>query len=73
MTLRKNTENNLLDGCYLLFEEYLWEKNISLSPKTVPRIGQSFEEIQRRGKLVKNFKTFWINIKTIIEFCFCIM
>ena len=35
--------------------------------KRCREIGQSFEEIQRRGKLVKMVETFWMNIKTIIE------
>ena len=48
----KNTQNISLDGCYLLFEEYLQEKNMCLYPETFPKIGQSLEESLRGAKLV---------------------
>ena len=38
--------------------------------KLCPKIGRSLKESLRGGKLVKNVKIFWINNKTIIEFCF---
>ena len=41
--------------------------------KPCREIGQSFEEIQSGGKLVKMVETFWMNIKTITEFCFYMM
>ena len=41
--------------------------------KPYREIGQSFEEIQSGGKLVKMVETFWMNIKTITEFCFYMM
>ena len=46
---------DLLDGCYLLFEEFLQKKNnICLYPETVLRLGQSLGESLRWGKVVKN-------------------
>ena len=56
----------LLDGCYLFFEDYLQEKKLCLYPETVPKLGQSLEESLAGGGLVKNFKIFWKNDKTII-------
>ena len=50
----KNTQDISFDGCYLLFEEYLQEKNMCLYAETLPKIGQSLEESLRGGKLVKN-------------------
>jgi len=53
-----NTQNILLDGCYLLFEEYLEEKNVCLYPEPYRQIGQCLEESLPGGSLVKNLKTF---------------
>ena len=36
-------------------------------------ISQSFEEILRRGKVVKNLEIFWMNNETIIELGFRLM
>ena len=55
---KQEQQNVFLDGCYLLFEEYLQEKNMCLYPETFPKIGQSLEESLRGGKLVKNLKIF---------------
>ena len=33
----QNTQNILLNACYLLFEEYLHKKNLYLYLKTVPK------------------------------------
>ena len=41
--------------------------------KLCPKIGQSIEESLRRGKLLKNLKTFSMNDKTITEFGFRMM
>ena len=51
----KNTQNILLDGWYLLFEEYLHGKNICLYPKLCREIGQSFEESLRGGTIIVNY------------------
>ena len=49
-------------------------KTLCLYPETVLKNCQSLEEISLRGgKLVKNFKMFWMNNKTIIEFRFSVM
>ena len=37
-------QNILLDGCYLLFEEFC-KKNISLYPELCRKTGQSLEEL----------------------------
>ena len=67
----KNTQNILLDICYLLFEEYPQKRPCVYILKLCRKIGQSLEEISLRGgKLVKNFILFWMNNKTIIEFDF---
>ena len=34
----KNTQNISFDGCYLLFEEYLQEKNLCLNPETETKV-----------------------------------
>ena len=39
----KHAQNILLDGCYLLFEEYLQEKTSVCSLKPCREIGQSFK------------------------------
>ena len=41
--------------------------------KLCQKRGQSLDESLRRGKLVKNFKIFWMNNKTIIEFSFRVL
>ena len=51
-------QNILLDGCCLLFEEYLKEKNLCMILKPYRKIGQCLEENLRGGSLVKNLKTF---------------
>ena len=52
----KNTRNILLDGCYLLFEEYLHGKKTSvLYPKLCREIGQSFEESLPGGSIIVNY------------------
>ena len=48
---RKNTQNLLLDRCYLLFKEYLQEKNCIYILKLWRRIGQSLEESQYKVNL----------------------
>ena len=69
-----NTQNIVIDGCYLLFEEYLQEKKGSIYILNPCReIGLSFEKSLRGGKLVKNFEIFWMSNKTIIEFGFRVM
>ena len=55
----KNTQNILLDICYLLFEEYPQKRPCVYILKLCRKIGQSLEEISLRGgKLVKNFIIF---------------
>ena len=67
----RNTQNILLNICYLLFEEYPQKRPCVYILKLCRKIGQSLEEISLRGgKLVKNFIIFWMNNKTIIEFGF---
>ena len=67
---------HLLDGCYLLFVEYLQEKkNISLCPETVPRKeGQSLgRESQCKEVSLSRIQLgiFWMNNKTIGHIKFC--
>ena len=70
----KNTQNILLNICYLLFEEYPQKRPCVYILKLCRKIGQSLEEMSLRGgKLVKNFIIFWMNNKTIIEFGFRMM
>ena len=45
---------HLLDGFYLLFEEYLRDTTSVYILKPCREIGQSFEEGLRGGKRVKN-------------------
>ena len=55
----KNTQNILLNICYLLFEEYPQKRPCVYILKLCRKIGQSLEEISLRGdKLVKNFIIF---------------
>ena len=69
-----NTQNIVIDGCYLLFEEYLQEKKGSIYILNPCReIGLSFEKSLRGGKLVKNFEIFWMSNITIIELGFRVM
>ena len=62
-------QNLLLNGCYLLFEEYEEEKNKKKTSvyilKPYREIGQSLEESLRGGKLIKNLEIFWMNNKII--------
>ena len=52
----KNTQNILLDGCYLLFEELSARKKTSvLYPKLCREIGQSFEESLPGGSIIVNY------------------
>ena len=68
------TQNIVIDGCCLLFEEYLQKKNRSIYILNPCReIGLSFEKSLRGGKLVKNFEIFWMSNKTIIAFGFRVM
>ena len=54
-----NTQNIVIDGCYLLFEEYLQEKKRCIYILNRCReIGLSFQKSLRGGKLVKNFEIF---------------
>ena len=55
----KNTQNILLDGYYLLFEEYLHGKKHVLYPKPCREISQSFEESLRGGIIIVNY---WVPI-----------
>ena len=48
-------------------------KNFVSFLKLSQKIGQSFQESLRGDTLVENFKIFWINNKTIIEFGFRVM
>ena len=67
-----NTQNIVIDGCYLLFEEYLQEKKGSIYILNPCReIGLSFEKSLRGVKLVKNFEIFWMSNITIIELSLC--
>ena len=59
-------QNILLDGCYLLFEEYLQRKISFYIVKPCLEISQSFQKSLRGGKHVKNLEIFWMNNKTII-------
>ena len=53
----KNTQNILLCGCYLLFEEYLQKNSVYILKLCKNR--PSEDTCSMRGdKLVKNFKTF---------------
>ena len=55
----KNTQNILLNICYLLFEEYPQKRPCVYILKLCRKIGQSLEEISLRGdKLAKNFIIF---------------
>ena len=55
----KNTQNILLNICYLLFEEYPQKRPCVYILKLCRKIGQSLEEISLRGgKLVKKFIIF---------------
>ena len=55
----KNTQNILLNICYLLFEEYPQKRPCVYILKLCRKIGQSLEEISLRGgKPVKNFIIF---------------
>ena len=55
----KNTQNILLNICYLLFEEYPQKRPCVYILKLCRKVGQSLEEISLRGgKLVKNFIIF---------------
>ena len=49
--IRKNTQNILLDGRYLLFEEYLQENTSFYILKPGRETGQSFEKSLQGGKL----------------------
>ena len=66
----KNTQNILLDWCYLLFEKYLQEKIICFYSENLPRyiIGLRFTEIPRGGKPEKSLEIFWMKNKTIFQF-----
>ena len=56
----KNTQNILLNICYLLLEEYPQKRPcVYILKLCQKKIGQSLEEISLRGgKLVKNFIIF---------------
>ena len=58
-------KNILLDGFYLLFEEY---KTSVYIPKPCRKIGQTFGESLRGDKHVMNLEIFWMNNKTITVF-----
>lgn len=55
-------QNLLLNGCYLLFEEYQEKKTRKKTSvyilKPYREIGQSLEESLRGGKLVKDLEIF---------------
>ena len=53
---RKNTQNILLDGCYLILRSIFKRKKICFYFETEPRNRPNqFKESFREGKLVKNF------------------
>ena len=69
-----HTQNILLDGIYLIyFFKSICKKTYGFILKLWQKRGQSLDESLRRGKLVKNFKIFWMNNKTIIEFTFRVL
>ena len=68
--MQENAKHIARNGGYLL-EEYPQEKKYVYILKLCREIGQSLEESLGGGKLVKNFKIFWVNNKTVIEFGFC--
>ena len=54
----KNTQNILLDICYLLFEKYPQERPCVYILKLCRKMGQSLEEISLQGG-----KSLWITLK----------
>ena len=67
----KKTQNILLNGCYLLFEEYLQENTSFYILKPGREIGQSFKKnVLPGGKLlIKNKHFAWI-IKQLLNMAF---
>ena len=68
----KNTQNILFDGCYLLFEEYLYKKiHLFISWNRAARNRPKFlKKVLRRGKLlIKNKHFAWI-IKQLLNMAF---
>ena len=55
-------EREKWENTQLLFEEFLQEKNVCLYADR--RMGKSFEEGLRGGKLVKDLEIYWMNDKT---------
>ena len=52
--MQEYTQNLLLDGCYLLFEEYLQDETSVYILKTCREKGQKFEESLQGGELNNN-------------------
>ena len=63
----------LMEYILSTFSKVSAKKTYGFILKLWQKRGQSLDESLRRGKLVKNFKIFWMNNKTIIEFSFRVL
>lgn len=56
-----------------LFDEYLQDETSVYILKACREISQSFEDILRGVRLLKNLEIFRVNTETVIEFVFRMM
>ena len=69
----RNTPNTSLDGCHLLLKEYICQKKVGLSPKTMPRNRPMFWRTSARRygcKELRNILNKYILIKQLLNSAF---
>ena len=69
----KNTQNILIDGCYLLLRSIGKQKAFVCVWKPCLENSKKKAKVLKKVQFVKNLEKFWINDKTVIESGFRIM